>query len=69
MTEMTPLAYGKILGITKQGVFKRLKKGGIPLLPGVTEVKVFPRQTILVVDLNQTKNILKKNRKELGLRA
>lgn len=54
---MTPLQYGRSLGITKQAVFKRLKKGGIALLPGVTEVKVFPKQTIFVV-------LVRKNRKE-----
>lgn len=53
--EMTPLAYGKSIGITKQAVFKRLKKGGIALLPGVTEVKTFPRQTILVVNQSTKK--------------
>lgn len=54
--EMTPLQYGKSIGITKQAVFKRLKKGGISLLPGVVEVKTFPKQTILVVNQSTKKS-------------
>lgn len=54
--EMTSLAYAKSIGITKQALFKRLKKGGIALLPGVTEVKVFPRQTVFVVNQQDKKS-------------
>jgi hypothetical protein len=63
--EMTTLEYANSIGISKVAVFKRLKKGGIALLPGVKEVKVFPRQTLFVVEkqsiIKRSKNSLKIN--------
>ena len=60
MEDMTTLAYAKALGITKTALFKRVKKGGVALLPGCREIKVFPRQTVFVVDKQALRKSLKK---------
>lgn len=60
MKEFTTLGYSRELGITKAALLKRLKKGGTAMLPGCKEVKVFPRQTIFVVDYQAMKKSLKK---------
>lgn len=65
MTELTTLAYSKKLGISKVALFKRLRKGGIAMLPGCVEVKVFPRQTVFIVDLQQVVKTGKKRSKKL----
>lgn len=65
MEEMTMEKYANTHGgIGKQAVWKRLKTKGAAGLPGVTDVKRYPKQIILVVDLHVLRSFLKKSLKK-----
>lgn len=61
--DMTTTAYARKIGITLQGVHKRVKDGNP--LPGVTEIKRYSRQWIFVVDIQQLSEYLKKSSKKV----